>query len=237
MLAEATTDPGLVEPIARMIDRPSDWRVMFLNHAVAEGDPEGAAAVVLRLRDRALVTGNGIDQALIARLVGERRFVLAGRVRDAFRPVKGERPLVANGNFADPGAVAPFGWSLTARGDIDAERSVANGRPALAWRAEPGRDGQVAAQLLLLPPGNYRLTTMAASAGSVDALPYWSLTCGEQGGASIARLDLPSRGGVSGGTDFAVPQGCAGQWLTLTLRPGSAGEATGAIARVAVTRR
>ncbi len=238
ILAEATTDPELVVPIARMVDRPSDWRVMFLNHAVAHGNAEGITAVVLRLRDRALVTGNGVDQALIARLVSERQFALAGQVRDTFRPVGGTHPLVADGRFADPAALFPFGWSLTGRGDAGSERSIVNGRTMLAWRAEPGREGQVAAQLLLLAPGSYRLSTTAASTGDAEALPYWSLGCGEQGGGVLARLDVPVASGASGSANFTVPQGCAGQWLTLILRPGGgSGGRSGAVAGVAVTRR
>ena len=235
VLAGATTDPGLITPIARMLDRPSDWRVMFLNYAVAQGDAAGIAAVLLRLRDHALVIGNGIDGALIARLVDERRFVLAGRVRDAFSPAKGPRPLVADGGFADPSAVYPFGWTLNGRGDAGAERSVANGQPALAYRAAPGRGGQVAAQLLLLGPGSYRLTTIAGSAATADAIPHWSLFCGEQGGAALARLEVPARDGASGSVDFTISPGCAGQWLTLTLEPGEAADGqSGAVRSVSV---
>ncbi len=235
VLAGATTDPGLVTPIARMLDRPSDWRVMFLNYAVAQGDATGLAAVLLRLRDHALVTGNDIDNALIARLVDERRFALAGQLRDVFSPAKRPRTLVADGGFADPSAVYPFGWTLNGRGDAGAERSVADGQPALAYRAAPGRGGQVAAQLLLLGPGSYRLTTTAGSAATADAIPHWSLFCGEQGGAALARLDVPARDGASGSVDFTISAGCVGQWLTLTLEPGEAAEGqSGAVRSVTV---
>jgi hypothetical protein len=237
VLAGATSDPGLVASIARMLDRPSDWRLMFLNYAVANGDGDGAAAVLLHMRDRGLVTRNGVDRALIARLVDERRFALAGRVRATFSSGKEQPRLVVDGGFADATGSYPFGWSFTERGDIGAERSIADGHAALGWRSEPGRGGQVAAQLLLLPPGNYRLASMAASATPNDA-PYWSLTCGEQGGATLARLDVPSASSAAAAVDVAVPVGCDGQWLTLTLRPGgTSGERAGAIASVAITRR
>jgi hypothetical protein len=237
VLAGATADPGLVVPIARMLDRPSDWRLLFLNYVIANSDIDGASAVLLHMRDRGLVTGNGIDRSLIARLVNERRFALAGRVRAVFSTGKAQSRLVVDGAFTDATGSYPFGWGFAERGDIGAERSIADGRPALGWRSEPGRGGQVAAQLLLLTPGNYRLATTAASPTPEDA-PYWSLTCGEQGGAALARLDVPPVARAAATADFTVPVGCAGQWLTLTLRPGgTSGERSGAIALVAITRR
>ncbi|MGN6817582.1 MAG: hypothetical protein ACTHJR_02820 [Sphingomonas sp.] len=234
VLAGATTDPGLVRPIARMLDRPSDWRVMFLDHAVAQGDARGIAAVLLAMCDRQTITANGIDQALIARLVGARDFALAGRLRDAFAPSAGPRPMLADGAFGDI-AAPPFGWSLVERGEIGAERGETNGRSSLMWRAEPGRGGQVAAQLLMLAPGKYRLASRTASSG--DATPYWSLRCGEQGGAMLATLDQPGSAGAAASTDFVVASGCIGQWLTLTLRPGGgSGGQSGGIAAVTISR-
>jgi len=236
ILAGATTDPALVAPIARMIDRPSDWRLPFLNFAVVHGDARASAALLLALRDRALATSNGVDQAMIARLVDARDFALVGHVRDAFSPSRAQRQLLEDGAFGDATAVYPFGWNLVGRGDIGAERGESGERPSLAWRAQPGRGGQVAAQLLLLAPGNYRLTTKTAVPG--DVAPYWSLTCGEDGGASLATLDQPNHAGAVAGVDLTVPAGCTGQWLTLTLRAGGvSGGQSGAIAAVAITRR
>ena len=221
ILAGATSDGALIGPIAHMLDRPSDWRLMFLNYALAHGDAPSLGEIVLRMRDRGFVRSNGIDRALIARFVELRSFALAGRVRDALSDGT-PFPLITDGEFADASAAYPFGWQLTDRGDVGAERAFLGGRPALSYRAEPGRGGQVAAQLLLLAPGTYRLETAAASPGMRGATPYWSLTCGERGSGSLARLDLPVHGGARAGVEFTVPSGCAGQWLTLTLVPGEA---------------
>ncbi|HYC66064.1 MAG TPA: hypothetical protein VEC14_15145, partial [Reyranellaceae bacterium] len=51
VLAGATADPGLVRPIAGVLDRPTDWRAMFLGYAISEGGAAPAIAdVVLAMR-------------------------------------------------------------------------------------------------------------------------------------------------------------------------------------------
>ena len=219
VLTAATADPTLTDPIARTLDRPGDWRVMFLDYAIHQGGAVNIARVVLAMRDHAVITGNGIDDLLIAQLVTERAFAEAQRVRTVFRPPARNGALVADGDFADPSARYPFGWGMTARGDLEALRGLEQGRPALAYRAVAGRAGQVAAQLLFLPPGTYRLAARTAAAGDPGALPYWTLACAEQGGAGIATLDQPPHQDGSATADFRVPQGCSAQWLTFNLRP------------------
>ncbi|HEX4695438.1 hypothetical protein [Sphingomonas sp.] len=234
VLADATSDVTLIGPIAQMLDQPSDWRLMFLNFALAHGDARSIGETVVRMRDHAFVKANGLDRVLIARLVELRSFAFAGRVRDAFS--EGTRsPLIADGGFADPSAGYPFGWQLTDRGDVGAERAFAGGQTVLSYRAEPGRGGQVAAQLLLLAPGRYRLATRTASAS--DTRPYWTLTCGEQRSAALIRLDLPTQDRATSEANLTIPSGCAGQWLTLTLQPGgAAGGQTGTVASVSISR-
>jgi hypothetical protein len=235
VLTSATADPTLAEPIARTLDRPGDWRVMFLNYAIHQGGAANIARVVLAMRDHAVITGNGIDDLLIAQLVTERAFADAQRVRAVFRPPARNGALVADSDFADPSARYPFGWGMTARGDLEALRGLEQGRPALAYRAVAGRAGQVAAQLLFLPPGAYRLAARTATAGDPGALPYWTLACAEQGGTGIATLDQPPHKDGSATTDFRVPQGCSAQWLTFNLRPSDLPQGqSGAVAQIRI---
>jgi hypothetical protein len=236
VLTAATADPTLVEPIARALDRPGDWRVMFLQYAIHQGGAApNIAHVVLAMRDHAAITGNGIDDLLIAQLVTDRAFEEAEHVRNVFGQPARTGALVADGNFADPSARYPFGWGMTAKGDLEALRGPEQGRPVLAYRAVAGRAGQVAAQLLFLPPGTYRLAARTATAGDPGALPYWTLTCAEQGGAGIATLDQPSRKDGSATADFRVPDGCPAQWITFTLRPSDLPQGqSGAVAQIRI---
>jgi hypothetical protein len=186
--------------------------------------------VVLRMRDRAALVRWSADDALIGQLVAEHAFAEARRVDAALRGPPGPG-LVQDSVFSDPGRQFPFGWDLADKGDAGAERGMADGRPALLYRASARGQGVVATQLLALGPGRYRLTTIAAGPASG---PYWALTCGEAGGGQIARLGVPAQGNAS--IDFAVPSDCAGQWLALTLPTGEGAALSGAILSVSVSR-
>jgi hypothetical protein len=236
VLARATADSSLTEPIARMLDRPSDWRLMFFEWALAnDASLHSIANVAVRMRDRGIITRNKVDQRLIESLVTAGDFAQALRLRQRFdaRPL----PLVADARFRDPSALYPFGWGLVSDGSIGAERSFDGNGSALTYRATSPRSGQVAAQLLVLLPGQYALATRTAAA-SVGEAPYWSITCGQEGGPQLAGLDQPVAAGRAATTAFVVPGACPAQWLALRLRPSGAATAqSGAIAWVTVARR
>jgi hypothetical protein len=235
VLAKAAADPGLTVPLARTLDRSSDWRLMFLEWVVANDASVGPVAnVVAHMHDRAFVIGNGVDQQMIERLVTQRAFQPAILLRRRFGKASGAG--VADAHFSDASARYPFGWSLIGGGSLGAERASGAGGPMLSYHAVPARSGQVAAQLLNLAPGRYVLASRTA-AEAIGNAPYWSITCGEAGGAQIARLDQPAMAGGTSATAFAVPGGCIAQWLTLSIPAGSDGQVSGAIAWVSVEPR
>lgn len=238
VLAQATLDPTLAEPLAKILDRPEDWRVMFLHYAIADAHVgRGVSDVVLKMRDRQAITDAELDQTLIGELVSQGEFVRAREVHEAFHSAH-SGDLVADSDFSHPAMGYPFGWTLVQKGELRAERSTVDGRPALAYQSLPGASGQVASQLLTLPPGDYRLTVGTASADSDGgSLPYWTLTCGDGANGQIALLDQPAAAGATAGANFTVPAVCTGQWLALHLRPSDLANRSGAIAPVSITRR
>ena len=238
VLANASSDPSLAVPIARILDRPEDWRESFLHFAITEAHAApGMAAVVTRMRDRRLIVDKQIDQSLVGELVAEKQFDLARRVHDAFSPSAG-RDLVADALFADSRMTYPFGWELIQTGTSGAQRVRSEGRSALEYQVSPGGGGQAATQLLTLAPGDYRLTvTTARPANDRVSQPFWTLTCGDEDEGQLALLDQPSVAEASAAVDFTVPDGCTGQWLALTLRSSDEPDLTGAIQSVTVSRR
>ncbi|HUE79348.1 MAG TPA: hypothetical protein VMN38_06925 [Sphingomicrobium sp.] len=238
VLASAATDPQLVRPIARLLDRPSDWRAMFLSYAIHEGGEAAAMAeVVLRMRDRGAVTAAKADQMLIGQLVKQGAFAVAHRIHAAFGRAGSRAALVIDPDFDDAESRYPFGWGLTDAAQTGAARGRVGGSAALVYRAVPGAAGQVATQLLMLKPGAYRLVTASAAPPSADA-PFWTVTCASRGGAQIALLSLPAETRVVAGADFTVPAGCDGQWLGFNLRASDRpGGQAGAVRSVSVQRR
>jgi hypothetical protein len=236
ILAKASADPTLTVPLARLLDRPSDWRLMYFEWALAnDPDTHSLANVTMQMRSRPLIHANTIDQRLIEQLVTKGDFVQALRLRRWFDPRPA--PLVADPHFEGRSAQFPFGWGLVSDGSVEAELSLSSNGPVLAYRAASSHSGQVAAQLLALPAGRYVLATRTAAAAAGDA-PLWSIACGEDGGASLAELEQPMTAHAETATDFVVPGRCPAQWLVLQLRPSGRSTAqSGAIEWVSVRPR
>lgn len=235
VLTNAASDPALVAPIAGLLDRPSDWRAMFLHYAVVERHaPPGVADLVLGIRDRAWVKREGVDRSLVEELAAQGAFAQARRIHDAFQPAR--KGWVADPDFSRPDQAYPFGWRLIETGEIGAARGVVAGRSVLTYQAPSGAGGVVATQVLTLPKGAYRLAVRTAAADAAAA-PYWTLSCAGAGGPRLLQLDQPREAGASGTADFAVPDGCSGQLLALRLRGADAPTQSGAVASVSVSGR
>jgi hypothetical protein len=231
VLARASADSTLTAPLARLLDRPSDWRQMFFEWVLAnQRDVRPLAQVVTRMKDKGFVAAN--DQRLIERLVTARHFSEAR----ALRPAPQSSGAVSDPHFRNPSERYPFGWGLVSNGSLGAERTLSGSSAVLSYRAAPANSGQVAAQLLTLARGNYALATRTGAAGT-GAAPYWSITCGENG-AELARLDQPMTADGQATTAFTVPDSCRGQWLTLRVRPApDSSPQSGTVEWVSVTPR
>ena len=218
VLTRASADPTLAGRIAHLLDRPSDWREMFLDYALHKpGSAPSLLPLLLRMRDRAFIKDRQLDRLLISQLVKVNAFPEARLAEQAFGPPAAPSALVRDADFSQPQFRYPFGWGLIEAAGTWAERDGRNPRPVLAYRSAPGGTGQVATQLLTLKPGRYRMRARNAVApADRSALPYWTVTCAGRQPVQIALIDQPATS--DGGGDFDVPPGCGGQWLALNLR-------------------
>jgi hypothetical protein len=133
-------------------------------------------------------------------------------------------PGLYDGRFQGLPGSAPFNWRLAS--DPSARAAIAmapDGGPALQVERDGGRAGRLAAQLLVLPPGAYRLHGEASKAGPALA---WSLACEDGGPLGVVRA--PSGDAWTAfALPFAVPaQGCAAQWLRLEAVHEASGQRT-----------
>ena len=233
VLARASADPRVTASIARTLDRPSEWRLLFFEWAFAnDADLRPIANVVAQMRDSRFVIANGVPQRLIESLVTAGEF---GTARILNRRFGHEASGVADPHFSDPSMRYPFGWGFVSNGSIGADRAVSNGKGVLSYRADAANSGQVAAQLLSLSAGRYALSTRTA-ANATGAVPYWFVACAD-GTNEIARLDQPMTANGHAEAMFTVPPGCTDEWLALMLRPApDSSTQSGAIASISVSR-
>jgi hypothetical protein len=139
-----------------------------------------------------------------------------GEARAIWARVTGVRSdeLIHDSSFSDPKAPPPFNWTLTSSAVGLAERQPGARLHVVFYGQE---DGMLASQLLLLPPGAYRLSMQVAGDSTRAKALNWSIWC-DKASAPIASVTLE---GVKRGWQFTVPSGCAAQWLKLS---GSSGD-------------
>lgn len=169
--------------------------VVKLPYAAADG---GSAPWETRLLDGIVATGDyARAHSIWSRLVGISGSTAAGLFNPAFH--KSAAPPPFNWNFVSSSA----GFAEPSDGSL---RILYYGRDNIA----------LATQLLLLPPGHYRLTVPVSSATGASGELAWTVSC-QPGGSGIASLPIPAKGGAERlASDFTVPaHGCGAQQLQL----------------------
>jgi hypothetical protein len=117
--------------------------------------------------------------------------------------------LIHDTDFRDASSPPPFNWQLTSSTVGLAERQ--KGRLHVLFYGN--EDGTLASQLLLLPPGAYRMSMrLIGDPGRVRAFT-WSLWC-DKAPQPLASVTLDTA--AARGWQFDVPAGCSAQWLKLS---------------------
>lgn len=118
--------------------------------------------------------------------------------------------LLYDRGFSKPEAPAPFNWSFSTAGVGLAERQD-GGRLHVIFYGN--QDGALAKQLLLLPPGAYRLQMQVVGAPVHAESLRWSMRCDKarEPFASVGIAEAASRGWT-----FKVPASCRAQWVELS---------------------
>jgi hypothetical protein len=117
--------------------------------------------------------------------------------------------LLYDSAFADRASPPPFNWTLTTSAVGLAERQP-GGRLHIVYYGQ--EDGFLATQLVLLPPGSYRLSMQLLGDPARARALSWSIWCDKAPQAlSSASLNAVAAHGLQ----FQVPSGCEAQWVKL----------------------
>ncbi|HET8750302.1 MAG TPA: hypothetical protein VFM42_06135 [Sphingomicrobium sp.] len=215
---------GAVAPyLAAYAQAPSNWpqiRALFRNQPgiedavlVALAHEAGNSDAILQLADPAhRNAASPWLPVLLGSLVDAGDYVRARAIWAAISGVAiGPRTLIYDASFEASDAPPPFNWSLTSSTVGLAERE-GGGLHVLFYGQN---DGVLARQLLLLPPGSYRLRFTLGDGGVHPESLSWSIRCDKSASAlSSAGIDATTPRGWS----FRVPPDCPAQWLELTGR-------------------
>lgn len=221
ILVQASSDPAIARPLHAMLLRKPVWWHLFATRSIGESaDPATAEFVTRGLLDPARPEDRELIEALLARLVAAKQYERAWQTYGRAGGAVGETDIRDGGFEREPG-LPPFEWQMTEEVEIGAEqlqRESGSGQ-ALFLRQASGRAGVVARQLLLLPPGAYGLRAeIGGATGETLARPSITIACAERPDQALLAAPFPlAPQPVLLAQEFAVPPGCAAQWLSIRV--------------------
>ncbi len=218
ILLSASADPAVARPLARILAARPEWWRTFAEQLI--GHNPSPSAIFLVMQGLRLNPSDSDERSLLSRamdrLVDAKRVDLASGLLPA--PFRDARAMPRNGGFETDADFKPFDWVLADEADLNAamqSRDGGMGR-ALFVTARNGQSGDVARQVLSLAPGTYRLrATMGGTAIAAEA-PTLAVQC-VGGGAVLTKMEAAATAvaGTVVSTQFTVPAGCRGQWISV----------------------
>lgn len=234
LMAGASADPRLIEPLDRKLAERPAWLASFLAQLVDTGPRLDHVARLIRAR---LDPSNRDDRASIQRFLN--RAVASGELDLAWQvytQVASGRPnlrpaSLRDGGFEQADGYAPFDWVLVDEANLGALRDARDDQRGrgnvLRLMASNGRTGEVARQLVRLNPGNYRFEA-ETGALPVDeaARPAFAINCLGPQAATLLSFRPPGsgRGPFRVGGRFSVPTNC--RWQVVSVQIGAPRTAT-----------
>ena len=227
-LAAISTAPGSIDPLARRLATRPAWRTAALLYLADETSSltaiTGLTEGLVRLRSP---PSEQEEAGLLSRMVKEGRYQEARRVWASLLPAgsRADGALVYDGAFRGLAGAAPFNWRLfpSAGLSVETAKSSASRKSGL-FVDYPVRDpATLADQLLVLPPGTYRLTARFQITGAAAGASLgWTVRCAAGDavlGETRQKADVATPW-TALATTFTVPPDCPAQWLRLGGRAG-----------------
>jgi len=205
-LAEYARSPGAIPRIRTILTSYPELETPLL--AKLSWDPKNTD-LILALATTSPTTGPPPDwqRLLLTTLVNDGQYDRAYAIWRKFSGAPDLRGGFYNPTFADKAAPAPFNWEF-AQGAGGVAEAGENGLQVLYF----GRDSvALATQVLILPPGRYRLQVTASGNIASDSGIGWRAVCLP---SQRSVLTLPLRSGAVSG-EFEVPVDCGAQRIML----------------------
>lgn len=211
--------------LAQALAATPAWRTSFLRRLAETGASEAMGEIYLRLRATANPPTPDENRDYVERLIRDGQWFRAYPAWVQSLPAAAQAHLgnVYNGSFEAPPGNFGFDWRVgyVAGAETTFERDGANGRALRVAFAGRRVAYHYVRQLLLLPPGRWRLHgRVRLDDLRNDRGLQWVIDCAGPSGPRIAETERLSgtRDWQPFGVDFDVPEeGCGAQWLTLAL--------------------
>lgn len=220
----AKLDPRAAPPLVGLLAQNPPWRYAFVDHLQKSRD--GLALAV--------ALAEPLERTSTGRLTNDELYELySGLIDQGFTPTAAElrrrlqrpptMPFVFNGAFAEAAGVAPFDWKLSNGPGVSAAFApddVRQGQSALRVSYDGFAVSTVAEQLVVLPPGRYKLTgERRTEAGRGPSRLSWVVLC--RSGVELGREPATAQSSAweQLALEFTVPDlGCDMQWIRLVTR-------------------
>lgn len=240
LLAKASGDPNIVDPLVALLRRKPAWGGAFVDYVGANSGDAYAST-----RFFAALTRAGVEVPFTAR----NQLVNALLDKDpdvAWAYYASYHPGVDRRRSRDPDFrvitdwPARFDWWINNNTAFSSAIQLGRDHGVFSFSATPTVGGPILQQVQLLPPGVYLLEGRSAGVDQAPGeRPYWALKCVVDE-RELGRIEMPNSA-VAGGRfqgQFVVPQGCPAQLLTFVIRPSSSvGGVVGELSRVALGPR
>ena len=207
-LAEYARTPGTAPQVRSILASYPELEVPVL--AQLSSDPRNAD-LIMSLASRRTNQDPAPDwqRLMLITLVNSGEYDRAYAIWRKLTNVPDLRAGFYNPNFTDKSAPGPFNWQFAQGAGGVAEPSAGGGLQVVYF----GRDSvDLAQQVLLLPPGSYRLAANVSGDLGADGSIGWKVTCVGTN-RELFRLPLKGSGPASG--QFAVPADCKAQRIAL----------------------
>lgn len=147
---------------------------------------------------------------LLNTLIGAGQYARARAIWASSNGTSAPAELLHDASFRDKASSPPFNWILASSAVGIAERQP-GGRLHIVFYGQ--EDGFLASQLLLLKPGDYRLSMELLGDRARARALSWSVWCDK---AAEPQASVTLDAAASRGWRFSVPAGCSAQWLKLS---------------------